>query len=106
VRYWNKFIGGPRTEKKFTKWSVSLKRLRTVAIQGINRLVLARIWRDGIFSRPVIVSMHVPRIDLNELVHLELQESYCLPVLTYASAAVKPTARQEDELNACWNIWL
>src|SRR5688572_3344356 len=41
--------------------------------------------------------------DLNELVHLSLQESYCLPILTYASAVVKYTVRQEDELNACWN---
>jgi len=41
--------------------------------------------------------------DLNELVHLFLQESYCLPILTYASAVVKYTVRQEDELNACWN---
>jgi len=41
--------------------------------------------------------------DLNELVHLSVQESYCLPILTYASAVVKYTVRQEDELNACWN---
>ena len=27
--------GGPRTEKKFTKWSVSVKRLRTADISVI-----------------------------------------------------------------------
>jgi len=26
-------LGGPRTETKFTKWSVSLKRLRTAGIE-------------------------------------------------------------------------
>ena len=35
--------------------------------------------------------------------HLTLQESYCLPILTYAAVAVKYTARQEQELNAAWN---
>ena len=35
--------------------------------------------------------------------HLKLQESYCLPILSYAAAAVKYTTRQEDELNASWN---
>jgi len=37
------------------------------------------------------------------VVHLTLQESYCLPILTYAAVAVKYTARQEQELNAAWN---
>ena len=35
VLSWNNFqwrSGGPRTEIKFTKWSVSLKRLRTIAL--------------------------------------------------------------------------
>jgi len=36
-------------------------------------------------------------------VHLKLQESYCLPILSYAAAAVKYTTRQLDELNASWN---
>jgi len=37
-----------------------------------------------------------------ELLHLSLQESYCLPILTYAAAALNVTVRQEKELNACW----
>jgi len=36
-------------------------------------------------------------------VHLKLQESYSLPILSYAAAAVKYTTRQKDELNASWN---
>ena len=42
--------------------------------------------------------------DLKEVVHLKLQESYSLPILSYAAAAVKYTTRQEDELNVSWNL--
>jgi len=46
--------------------------------------------------------------NLDELLHTHctyhsLQESYCLPMLTYAAAALNFTVRQEKELNACWN---
>src|SRR6218665_375184 len=41
--------------------------------------------------------------NLNELVHLALQETYSLPILTYALAVVKCTVGQEDELSACLN---
>jgi hypothetical protein len=40
---------------------------------------------------------------LNELIHLSLQESYCLPILTYAIASLKLNNKQEDLLNASWN---
>jgi len=48
-------------------------------------------------------SIYAHAKDLDEVVHLTLQESYCLPILTYAAVAVKYTARQEQELNAAWN---
>ena len=32
-----------------------------------------------------------------------VSESYCLPVLTYAMAALNLTVKQKKELNACWN---
>src|SRR5688572_33466715 len=60
----------------------------------VNRLILTLNRCNCIYARAK---------DLNELVHLSLQESYCLPILTYASAVVKYTVRQEDELDACWN---
>jgi len=41
---------------------------------------------------------------LNELVHLKLHESYCLPLLSYGSAAVKLTTCQLADMNSCWNI--
>ena len=40
---------------------------------------------------------------LEKLVHLSLQETYCLPFLTYTVAAIKYNSKQMDELNACWN---
>ena len=40
---------------------------------------------------------------LNELVSFSLKESYCLPILTYACAAISLNPKQAAELNACWN---
>ena len=48
-------------------------------------------------------SVYAHAKNLDELLHLSLQESYCLPVLTYAVAAVNLSVKQEKELNACWN---
>jgi len=48
-------------------------------------------------------SIYVQAKSLDETLHLSLQESYCLPVLKYAVAALSLSVRQENELNACWN---
>jgi hypothetical protein len=40
---------------------------------------------------------------LDQITQLSLVESYCLPLLTYASGAVLFTRRQLQELNVCWN---
>ena len=42
-------------------------------------------------------------IHANEIVHLTLQESYCLPILTYAMPAIDLKVKQICALNACWN---
>ena len=39
----------------------------------------------------------------HEIVQLNLQEAYCLPLLTYASPAIVLKVKQAAELNACWN---
>jgi len=39
----------------------------------------------------------------NELIQLQLQESYCLPILTYAFPGLRVNASQIRELNVCWN---
>ena len=40
---------------------------------------------------------------LDELIQLQLLESFCLPVLQYAMCAVKLSSPQSAELNSCWN---
>ena len=40
---------------------------------------------------------------LDELIQLQLLESFCLPVLQYAMCAVKLSSSQSAELNSCWN---
>ena len=40
---------------------------------------------------------------MDDLVKLKLLESYCLPILLYATAAMKLTIEQLCELNAAWN---
>jgi len=39
----------------------------------------------------------------DEILHLSLQETYCLPILMYASPGYSFKKRQLSELNACWN---
>ena len=40
---------------------------------------------------------------LDDMIKLNLMESYCLSILTYATAAMKLSNTQVSELNACWN---
>ena len=40
---------------------------------------------------------------MDDIVKLNLIESYCLPVLTYATEALRLTNSQLNDLNACWN---
>jgi hypothetical protein len=40
---------------------------------------------------------------MSELLQLHLQQTYCLPILQYATAAVHFTQVQLRILNACWN---
>ena len=40
---------------------------------------------------------------LDELLQLRLQESYSLPILQYATVAVRLNKSQVAELNTCWN---
>ena len=48
-------------------------------------------------------SIYMSGTAADELVLLTLQESYSLPVLMYAIAALSLKSRQADELNICWN---
>lgn len=39
----------------------------------------------------------------SELTQLFLQESYCLPILTYCTASIRLSCAAMAQLNACWN---
>ena len=39
----------------------------------------------------------------DELIQLQLSESYCFPLLQYAMCALRLTATQRTDLNSCWN---
>ena len=41
----------------------------------------------------------------NELIQLQLQESYCLPILTYTFPGLRANASQVRELNVCWTVY-
>ena len=43
------------------------------------------------------------KFSLDEILRLSLQESYCMPVLEYATAAIRLSKYQVFELNVCWN---
>ena len=48
-------------------------------------------------------SIHSHAKWLDQIIQLTLHESYCLPLLTYATAAMTLSAKQINELNVCWN---
>lgn len=39
----------------------------------------------------------------NEITHLSLQETYCLPILLYGMSAICLNVSQSKSLNSCWN---
>ena len=50
-------------------------------------------------SNSVLGNLH----SLDELIQLQLLESFCLLILQYATCAVKLSSSQSAELNSCWN---
>ena len=40
---------------------------------------------------------------IDDLIKLSLMESYCLPILTYATVSIKLSQALVSNLNACWN---
>ena len=50
-----------------------------------------------------ITFSHIQIKATDQLLQLKLQESYCLPVLSYASQVISVTKQQGKQLNAAWN---
>ena len=82
-------------------WTTSIKYLGITLMVGKSLAFDSSCVKQSFFATCNSIYAHAK--DLEEVVHRKLQESYCLPILCYAAAAVKYTTRQEDKLNASWN---
>jgi len=82
-------------------WASSIKYLGVYIVSGRKLLFDIASVKQSFFAARN--SIYAQAKSLDETLHLSLQESYCLPVLTYAVAALSLSVRQENELNACWN---
>ena len=82
-------------------WVSSIKYLGVYIVSGRKLLFDIASVKQSFFA--ACNSIYAQAKSLDETLHLSLQESYCLPVLTYAVAGLNLSVRQENELNACWN---
>ena len=83
------------------EWVESVKYLGVTISGGASLSFCNNLTKRNFFAACNCIYAHAKQLD--ELIHLLLQESYCLPILTYAAAVVKYSVKQEDDLNACWN---
>jgi len=98
----SKFINEPMSLGSASiAWVTSVKYLGTALMGGKSLAFNSSCVKQSFFAACNSIYAHAK--DLDELVHLTLRESYYLPILAHAAAAVKYTTRQEDELNASWN---
>jgi hypothetical protein len=83
------------------EWVNSIKYLGVSIVGGKTLSFNSDIMKQSFFAAFNCIYAHARNLD--EIIHLILQETYCLPILTYAIAAIKLSAKQIDELDAAWN---
>ena len=83
------------------QWYDSVKYLGVTFYGGSKLKVNTNVIKQHFFA--AFNSVHGNSHSLDELIQLQLHESFCLPLLQYAMCAVKLSSSQEAELNACWN---
>jgi hypothetical protein len=86
---------------KHIDWVRSMNYLGVTLCGGNVLRFDCNVVRQKFFAACNCIYAHGKQLD--EIIHLTLQESYSLPILTYAAASAKYTVKQLDELNACWN---
>ena len=101
---------GPKIPKKLPKlmlgndtveWSSSINYLGVQLMSGVHiKTDIGVVKRKFYTACNCIISNCY---NVSEVVQLHLQESYCLPLLTYAAPALRLTDQQLRELNVCWN---
>ena len=82
-------------------WSDSLKYLGVIYFTGLNLTVNLSCLKMKFFC--ACNSIFGNTCGLDELLQLRLHESYSLPILQYATVAVRLNKSQVAELNTCWN---
>ena len=83
------------------EWTTSISYLSVTVKAGTALSCDACRMRLSFFSASNCIYAQAKNLD--EILHLKLQDTYCLSILTYAIAVMKLTVRQVDELNVCWN---
>jgi len=85
------------------EWCSSVKYLGVVLCAGSELIVdISAVSRKFYAAANSILCKTA---GLDDLSRLHLLESYCLPVLTYAVAALKLCKAQCKALNVCWNVY-
>jgi hypothetical protein len=83
-------------------WVQSVKYLGTRIVSGPKLSFVITGTKRSFYAAFNCIYSHAKSLD--QIVQLTLHESYCLPLLTYASAALTLSTKQLNELNVCWNI--
>jgi len=83
-------------------WCDSFKYLGVSFLAGKSLRVNIDVVKHKFFAacNSILGNSH----SLDELIQLQLQESFCLPLLEYSLCAVRLTNSQCADLNSCWNI--
>jgi hypothetical protein len=94
-------ISGMILGKDTISWSNTFKYL------GLNFIAGKKLTVDiNVIKRKFYVSCNCilgNTKTMNDIIRLNLMEAHCLPILTYATGAMKLSCTQSAELNACWN---
>jgi len=82
-------------------WVLSVKYLGVHLVSGKKLSFDIKSAKRSFFMACNAILSHTKHTD--EIIQLSLQESYCLPILTYGVTAISLNVSQYNELNACWN---
>jgi len=87
------------------QWVDCIKYLGVHVCSGKNLAFDIAPVKRSFYAACSSITVYTSAKSLDELIHLTvgLHESYCLPILTYASAAVSFSIKQLHDSNVCWN---
>jgi len=100
-RLYNLVSDPMRLGSESIQWVSSIKYLGVTVCGGKSLSFDTALTKRSFFAACNCVFAQAKNV--NELVHLSLQETYCLSVLTYAIPALSLNSKQMSELNVCWN---